>query len=91
MLEAYRLQLRSTQATKATSFQRISLKVPYGVITLSERVYPDDNEMKRKSSLGFGPSLHSFCQHYFTERGRISSSKGMEVKDSKGSNALVEN
>lgn len=87
MLEAYHLQLRATQATKAASFQRISLKDPYGVITLSERVYPDDNEMKRKSSLGFGPSLHSFCQHYFTERGMM----GMEVKDSKGCNALVEN
>lgn len=83
------MQLRATQLTKAASFQPISLEVPYGVLSLSARVYSDNNEMK----------FHWVLVHLWTvfvnailqRRGRISCSKYMEVKDSKCCNALVEN
>lgn len=53
---------------KLLLFQPISIDVPYGVLTLSARVYLDNNEMKRKFSLVFGPPLDRFCQRSFTEK-----------------------
>lgn len=53
---------------KLLLFQPVSLGVPYGVPILSARFYLDNNEMKRKISLVFGPPLDRFCQHSFTEK-----------------------